>query len=104
MAAPAHIARENGKKGGRPVGSKAPHTIASEHARKYIVDRVTAELEPILTGQIELAKGLFVEDSEGKVYKKPPDIAAAKNLLDQAYGKAKETVEVESTTRLLLDE
>src|SRR3990167_1806301 len=101
MSAPPHIARENGKKGGRPKGFSA---IKAEEARKYIVQRVSDELEPILSGQIELAKGVWIEGEEGRVYQKPPDIQSAKNLIDQAYGKAKETVEVESTTRLLLDE
>lgn len=93
--------------GGKREGAgrkKAQHTIATEHARKYLVERVTAELEPILTGQIEAAKGLYYETSDKKVYQKPPDNTAAKNLIDQAYGRAKETLEVDSTTKLLIDE
>ena len=46
MAAPAHIARENGKKGGRPKGTNA---IQAEKAREYLIKRVTEELEPIVS-------------------------------------------------------
>lgn len=88
---------------GKPKGYKASHTIKSEQARKYIIERVTAELEPILTGQIEAAKGLYYETVDKKVYQDKPDNTAAKNLIDQAYGKARETLEVESTTKLLID-
>ena len=77
---------------------KAPHTLAAEKAREYVITRVTSELDPIVTGQIEAAKGLWYEDiKDGKkrIYQQKPDIVAAKNLLDQTIGKAKETVEVQ---------
>lgn len=87
MAASPEIARANGMKGGRP---KAQHTIATENARKYVVERIAAELGPIMDKHIELAK-------QG-------DASSLKYLTDQLIGKAKETVEVESTTKLLIDE
>ena len=61
---------------GRP---KAQHTIESEKAREYIIQRVTEELEPILTAMIKKARS--------------GDLTAAKDLLDRAFGKAKETAE-----------
>lgn len=87
MAAPPHIARENGKKGGRPKGFSA---IKAEASRKYVVERIAAELEPIMDKHIELAKR--------------GDATSLKYLTDQLIGKAKETLEVESTTKLLIDE
>lgn len=72
---------------GRP---KAQHTIKTEEARKYVVERIAAELQPIMDKHIELAKA--------------GDAASLKYLTDQLIGKAKETVAVESTTRLLIDE
>ena len=75
---------------GKPKGYKAPHTIATQEARKYVVERIVAELEPIMDKHIELAKS--------------GDATSLKYLTDQLIGKAKETIDVESTTRLLLDE
>ena len=83
------ISRFNGKKGGRPKGSKASHTLDAERAKEYIVKRVTAELEPIITKQIEQAK--------------IGDGIARRDLLDRAYGKPKETVELESDITIKID-
>ena len=77
-------------KGGRPKGSKGTHTLQAEQARKYVIERITAELEPIMDTHISLAK--------------KGDGASLKYLTDQLIGKAKETLEVESTTKLLIDE
>ena len=88
-------------RGGKRQGAGRKRGIASikaEEARKYLTMRVTEELEPILTGQIELAKGAYHEviDVEGKkiIYRKLPDSGAATYLLNQTIGRAKETVDM----------
>ena len=86
MAAPAHIARENGKKGGRPKGTNA---VQAEKAREYIAMRVGKELEPIIDKAIEQARS--------------GDVQARKDLLDRAYGKPRETMEVTVDATLKLD-
>ena len=86
MAAPAHIARENGKKGGRPKGTNA---IQAEKAREYLIKRVTEELEPIVSKQIAMAKA-----GDGNM---------ARYLTDQVAGKAKETHEVQGDIILRID-
>lgn len=58
---------------------KANHTILAEQGRKYIVEKVSQELEPIMDALILKAKN--------------GDVAAIRDLLDRAFGKAKETVE-----------
>ena len=100
-----------GKNGGKREGAgrkKASHTIKTEEMRKYLVETVAREFGPIVKGQIDLAKGVWVAvEKDGVIvdaYQKPPDSVAANKLIDQSIGKAKETLEVESTTRLLLDE
>ena len=94
-------------KGGRPKGSVGTHTIEVSKAREYVVKRVVAELDPIMTAQIDAAKGLYYEETDkfGKkhVYAKEPDLGAAKNLLDQAIGRAKETVEMQGDFTLKID-
>lgn len=87
--------KENGKKGGRPPGSFGGHTIEATKAREYLVNRVAKELEPILTAQIEAAKGLSYEDPKlGVVFKKLPDTKAGEYLINQSAGKPKESVEL----------
>lgn len=57
MSAPAHIARENGKKGGRPKGSKNPETLVKEKVQEAINQRVFSIADSLLTPQISIAKG-----------------------------------------------
>lgn len=88
-------------KGGKRAGAgrkKGYKAITAEKAREYLVKRVAEELDPILTAQIESAKGLYYEkltkEGEIKVYQDKPDINAGKYLTDQTIGRAKETVEM----------
>ncbi len=88
-------------RGGIRVGAgrkKGLATIKAEEARNYAVQRIAEELEPILSGQIEMAKGAYyqTEDEEGRkiVYRQLPDPRVASFLLNQIMGKAKETAEV----------
>ena len=95
----------NGRKGGRPKGTNA---IAAEKAREYVIGRVVTELDPILTAQIESAKGIYVEETDAKgerikVYQRLPDTTVGKYLTDQVAGKPRETVEVEIDATLKLD-
>jgi hypothetical protein len=99
-----------GQNGGKRPGAgrkKAPHTIASEAARKLVIETVVKELKPNLRAQIDAAIGLYVEkDVDGKkvrVYREKPDVAAGKYLVDHTIGKAKESIAVDLTTRTLED-
>ncbi len=88
-------------RGGKRLGAGRKRGIASikaEEARKYLVNRIAEELEPILMGQIELAKGAYyeVDGPEGKkvIYQKLPDQSASTYLLNQLVGRAKETMDL----------
>ena len=81
-----NTSRENGRKGGRPKGFSGK---TAEEGRAYILKRVQDELEPIITKQIEQAK-------EG-------DGNARKDLMDRAYGRPKETVELQGEVTLKID-
>lgn len=88
-------------RGGRRLGAGRKRGLASikaEEARKYAVTRIAEELEPILTGQIELAKGSYyeTEDENGEkvVYRQLPDPRVAAFLLNQVIGKPKETMDM----------
>lgn len=85
---------------GRKKGYKA---IEVEKAREYLVARVVADLEPIVSAQIDLAKGIRLVDEKGNVYQKAPDKDAAKYLLDHTVGKAKEKLDVQHSGLSLTD-
>ncbi len=72
----------NGKKGGRPKGTKTEVTIAREKAREYLARRVEEEIQPIANKLIEKA-------STG-------DVPAIKELFDRAWGKSRESVDITS--------
>ncbi len=79
MSASPEIARANGRKGGRPKGSKSPVTLKVEAARQVLIDAYIANIKPINEALIAKAK-------EG-------DIAAIKELHDRVYGKSIQPVE-----------
>lgn len=58
MAAPPHIARENGKKGGRPPGRKNDKTLLLEAEHEAFQQLVLKNLRPLFDAQLSLAKGL----------------------------------------------
>ena len=111
MATRAEAARENGKKGGRPLGSKGQHTLEKEAAREHVRKRITSELDPILDAALSRAKGLSYlvtrDAKSGKfirvtaatlkstqtvieVWEKEPDMAAVRELLDRCIDKPQE--------------
>lgn len=90
MSAPAHISRENGKKGGRPKGAISAATRDAIEGRKRMVELINDRVE-------ELVNLLFLKtkqlDEKGNVL---IDVQAIKELLDRAYGKASQSVDVTS--------
>lgn len=77
MAAPAHIARENGKKGGRPKGSKASHTLEAQEKKKRIIQRVNEATDVLIDAQLSLARGtsfLYRIDKDEKGKNKKPEL------------------------------
>ncbi len=76
---------------------KASHTIKSEAMRKKMIEMVNEKLEPLINAYLDSALGLHIEvkekDGKKRRYQKAPDITALKSLIDQAMGRAKESVE-----------
>ncbi len=85
--------KENGKKGGRPKGSKNPETIQREIVQKEYRERMVKKLIPLIEAQLELALGIHVATTrKGKkflLYKKEPDGKAIEDILNRVLGKAK---------------
>jgi|SRR3989344_6601336 len=88
-------------KGGYRPGAgrkKGFNAIKAEQARAYVIERITKELDSIITAQIEAAKGMYIEEVDEKgerirVFKKEPNLKAGEFLLNQNIGKSKETIE-----------
>lgn len=75
MAAPAHIARENGKKGGRPKGTNA---ILAERGKRELIEAYLKNIKPINEALVNKAKS--------------GDVAAIKELHDRVYGKSMQPI------------
>lgn len=71
-------ARENGKKGGRPIGSKDPNTLVKEKALLALREMVLADITPVTQALLKKAKS--------------GDVPAIKELFDRAFGKAPQAI------------
>lgn len=113
--------RENGKKGGRPRGSKSQETLTKEAAREVLRQMVFARLKPMVEAQLTNAIGvghLYTRDKAGKftkiedearvddllangregsdywIFTKDPSVQAFADLLNRALDKPAEHVEM----------
>lgn len=64
-----------------------------------MISRIAQEFAPIVTAQIEAAKGIWVEENDSagnriRVYKKFPDLKAGEYLINQGAGKPAESLDV----------
>jgi len=89
--------------------------------RGKLFEHVEKNFDDIISGQVELAKGVYIKEyvrdkktgkmimdpASGrpvtKVYLKPPDREAGRYLLDQVVGKPKETTVVEGRVKFEMD-
>lgn len=102
---------------GRKQGSKDKRTLAKLTALEIFRQRAAAELDPLITAQLETAKGLFhflakteagyvrVTDPQiidrylaigdgFKIAQQDPDVRALKDTFDRVCGKPVESVEI----------
>lgn len=77
---PGEASIENGKKGGRPKGSKATHTLQAEHGKALLIQAYLDNIKPI--NQALVNKALT------------GDIQAIKELHDRVHGKANQAVDI----------
>ncbi len=91
--------RENGKLGGRPLGTLNPETLKRIEMRQKMLDRIELEFQPLMDAAMDLAKGIVVyvpgkDGKKSKVYEEMPNADMVKYLLDQSAGKALTSVEM----------
>lgn len=77
-------------------------TVYAEKARAYIAHRVFKELEPLVTAQIESAKGFYILDKNNKIYKKEPNNSASDSLMNRFLGKPSESLDVTSAGKPII--
>lgn len=75
---PGNTSRENGRKGGRPKGSKAAHTIQTEAAKAQLIQTYLDNIKPINEALVNKAK-------QG-------DIQAIRELHERVYGKVTQII------------
>lgn len=101
--------RRNGKKGGRPKGSKDPHTLERELARHELQRRIIAQSGPVFDAYLERAKGVWVMvefDADGLPQRVRDSKRVDAILADKTKRAGKDYVFVETHTpdaKILLD-
>ena len=85
----AESARANGRKGGRPQGSKAQNTLEKAAARQRVRELVCAELDPLIEAQIQAALGVrhFVLREKNRKFKRVTDPATITHILNAPEGR-----------------
>jgi hypothetical protein len=74
-----NASKENGKKGGRPKGSKANHTIVAEQGRAFVIAIIAKNLKPLIEAMVQKAtKG---------------DVHAFRELMDRGWGRPVQALE-----------
>lgn len=91
---PEAISKSPRNKVGRPRGSVAGHTIQSSQARQFLIEKIWENMTPIVNAQTDLAKGIFVERANGRVYQKEPDARVGEYLLNQISGRPTESIQL----------
>ncbi len=77
--------RENGKKGGRPKGSKSQKTIEREIALKELRDRVVRSYSSLLNSQMAIAHGLtflYVIRTNKKGQRSKPELVKSQATIE----------------------
>lgn len=91
-----------GKNGGKREGAGRKKGVPNKDRRAFmdLIHKV-GKPEELIAKLKELTNGVtcikYEKDGEEKIYEKPPDPYAITYLLDQAYGKAKQSVELETS-------
>lgn len=107
---PGESARRNGRKGGRPKGSRSQATMDKLQAREFVRKRVTEALGSLLEAQVANASGIKYlvardpktgkferiaasqvrDDAVIEVWEKDPSVQAFTDLLNRALDKPAE--------------
>lgn len=128
---PGATSRANGKKGGRPKGTKDPHTLSKEAAREALRVMVTEHMRPMTEAQIASACGIkylvgrakkggkfihltqemteailrgeVTEFEAIEVWEKIPNVQAYTDLMNRALDKPAESMVLEANVNVSIE-
>lgn len=101
---PGEQSRINGRKNKNQGRPKKYSTLQAAIFRDKLAAEIAKDMEAWIIPMRHLVEGVKVQDEKtGVVYQRPPDPHAWQKVMDRAYGKPKETVEIqdESTEELI---
>lgn len=96
-------------KGGKQPGSGRPKGVPNKDRREFLalINKI-GKPEELIAKLKELSNGVtcIKYDKKGDeiIYERPPDSYAISYMLDQAFGRAKQTVDMNTTVRTIEDE
>jgi hypothetical protein len=95
--------------GGKQPGAGRPKGAPNKGRAEFLeLIRSIGKPKDLVEKLKELTQGITCvrenDDGEEVIYKKPPDREAITYLLDQAYGKAKQSLEVDASVRRIEDD
>lgn len=90
------VSRENGRKGGRQPSKK---TLIAQQMRQRLAERAFEKADAIFTAWEDTALGHYREVKNPltgtvRVYFKPPNPFALKDMMEQVWGKPKQPIEL----------
>lgn len=89
----------NGRKGGRPSGSENEKTKIRRSMNERWLENVSKVTDQLFMAHLDLALGYYTTktnpNEEIRVYQRPPDGKAIQWMLEQIWGKAPQSIELE---------
>ncbi len=101
---------------GKPKGRKASHTLEASQARVRLVERIHEDMDELYEAWLSVALGEWkegvVDGKPQRIYTRPPNASAIRDMLYRAMGRPVQPVEAEVVapfdisqhTRKLLDQ
>ncbi|GEM_PF-4165870 len=102
---PGDASRENGKKGGRPLGSENADTVTRRRMQKRWLKKVSKHGDKIFEAHLDLALGHHKVETlpDGtiiRVYKTSPDGKSLAWMQEQVWGKAEQPINLGGSLNL----
>lgn len=97
---PGASSRLNGLKGGRPHGSENEKTKLRRSMNEQWLKNTCGIADRLFVAQLDLALGVYTvkttPNGQERIYQRPPDGKAIQWMLEQIWGKAPRSIEIET--------
>ncbi len=82
---------------GKPKGRKASHTLEASQARARLIERIHEDMDELYEAWLSIALGEWkegvVDGKPQRIYTRPPNASAIRDMLDRAMGRPVQPVE-----------